>query len=98
LLILDGFSGHISISIKDYYLAFDIKLGFLPPHSTHLFQPLDVAVFGPLKRIHQRKLLEALHHTNISFSRTDFVFVLQEILSTGLTRHNIIKGFEETGI
>ena len=29
----------------------DIILMVLPPHSSHLTQPLDVAIFGPLKKV-----------------------------------------------
>jgi hypothetical protein len=32
----------------------------LPPHTSHLLQPLDVAIFGPLKK----RLTAALHHLN----------------------------------
>ena len=34
----------------------DIYLLFLIPHSSHVLQPLDVAVFGPVKNAYWRKV------------------------------------------
>ena len=49
LLIMDGHSSHYSpdfirIAAKEQILIF-----VLPPHTTHLTQPLDKGCFGPLK-------------------------------------------------
>jgi hypothetical protein len=40
------------------YLLYCFRFCFLPENSTHLLQPLDVSVFGPLKR-RWREVLEA---------------------------------------
>ncbi|KDN62135.1 hypothetical protein CSUB01_12085, partial [Colletotrichum sublineola] len=56
LLLLDGFTGHMSIKLMEYTTAFDIILGFLPPHITHFLQPMDVGVFQPFKGAQQKVL------------------------------------------
>ncbi|EGU77976.1 hypothetical protein FOXB_11511 [Fusarium oxysporum f. sp. conglutinans Fo5176] len=56
LLVIDGFTGKTSLEFMDYCLRFDIEIFILPPHSTHLTQPLDVGVFQLLKNAHQRRL------------------------------------------
>jgi hypothetical protein len=33
-----------------------IDLLILPPHCSHLLQPLDVGVYGPLKRYHAQEV------------------------------------------
>jgi hypothetical protein len=60
LLICDGHDSHISGSFIAHCLLNRIILFILPPHTSHLLQPLDVAIFGPLKK----RLTAALHHLN----------------------------------
>lgn len=49
IIIGDNLPSHINHKIVDLCEANNIRMVFLPPNSTHLLQPLDVAVFGPLK-------------------------------------------------
>ena len=49
LLICDGHDSHISAAFIYHCMQNDIVLLLLLPHSSHLMQPLDVGVFGPLK-------------------------------------------------
>jgi hypothetical protein len=60
LLICDGHDSHISGSFIAHCLQNKILLLILPPHTSHLLQPLDVAFFGPLKG----RLTAALSHLN----------------------------------
>jgi hypothetical protein len=60
LLICDGHDSHISGSFIAHCLLNKILLFILPPHTSHLLQPLDVAIFGPLKK----RLTAALEHLN----------------------------------
>lgn len=56
VLIGDNLSSHLSEEIVTQCEANNIRFVFLPPNSTHLTQPLDVAFFRPLK-IAWRKVL-----------------------------------------
>src|SRR5579859_1030325 len=49
LLLCDGHDSHISAEFIAFTIGNNIEVVLLPPHSSHLLQPLDVAVFGPLK-------------------------------------------------
>ena len=49
LLLLDGHDSHISVDFIDYCHDHNIWPLCLPPHTTHLMQPLDVVVFQPYK-------------------------------------------------
>ena len=49
LLLCDGHDSHISAALSAYCLQHHIVLALLPPHSSHLLQPLDVGIFAPLK-------------------------------------------------
>lgn len=48
-LIGDNLASHMSLEVVTLCEKYKIRLIFLPPNSTHLLQPLDVGVFGPLK-------------------------------------------------
>ncbi|KAJ2973747.1 hypothetical protein NQ176_g6431 [Zarea fungicola] len=98
LLVVDGFTGHTTLDFAEYCIHFDIIIAILPPHSTHIMQPLDVGVFQPLKSAHQKELRKALAHGNISFTRVDFLASFRDIYRAGFTTHNVMAAFEKTGL
>ena len=49
LLIQDGHGSHVSIELIELARAHNIHLLCLPAHTTHVLQPLDVAVFKSFK-------------------------------------------------
>ena len=50
LLLLDGHSSHITVPFIQFTIEHQILLLCLPPHTTHILQPLDVGIFGPYQR------------------------------------------------
>lgn len=56
VLIGDNLPSHMNHKLVPLCEQHNIRMVFLPPNATHLLQPLDVAVFGPLKR-HWRNVL-----------------------------------------
>ncbi len=51
VLFLDGHYSHISLNLITSAKKEGIHLLCLPPHLTHILQPLDVGVYGPAKKI-----------------------------------------------
>ena len=49
LLILDGHKSHITYEVREIARDNNIHLLKLPPHTTHLLQPLDIGVFNRMK-------------------------------------------------
>ncbi|KAH0174500.1 hypothetical protein KCU67_g732, partial [Aureobasidium melanogenum] len=49
LLIMDGHGSHTTIDFLWYCKQNKIHLLFLPAHTSHVLQPLDLGVFAPLK-------------------------------------------------
>jgi hypothetical protein len=98
LLVIDGFTGKTSLEFMEYCIRFDIEIIILPPHSTHLTQPLDVGVFQLLKNAHQKLLRRHIREGYLNFKRSGFISKLSEILREGFTVHNIMNGFEKSGI
>lgn len=50
VLICDGFAGHTNDALKVATATDNVRLVFLPAHSSHITQPLDKFVFAVLKR------------------------------------------------
>lgn len=49
VLIGDNLASHLSINVINLCRINGVKFVLLPPNSTHLCQPLDLAFFRPLK-------------------------------------------------
>ena len=49
VLILDNFSGHVHPEVVETAAQHHVVMVGLPPHSTHITQPLDVTLMKPLK-------------------------------------------------
>ena len=64
LLIVDGHASNISTEFIKFCNEKKIILLCLPPHTTHILEPLDVSVFGPLSREY-RKQLEVVTRFNV---------------------------------
>jgi hypothetical protein len=49
LLLYDGHKSHISLFLTEWAKNNNVILFILPPHTSHLLQPLDVGILGHLK-------------------------------------------------
>ncbi|KAI7768449.1 hypothetical protein LZL87_014132 [Fusarium oxysporum] len=72
LLILDGHESHHSADFEVYCKEKKIIPPCMPPHSSHLLQPLDVGCFGPLKKAYSQEIEHLMrrhitHITKITF-------------------------------
>lgn len=99
LLLLDGHISHKSLQCLEYCMEHEIELICLPPHTTHVLQPLDRTVFKPLKTYYHHET-NSFVHTNPTASITKFVFgrIFSAAWRKGATVGNAVKGFECTGI
>ena len=66
LLIIDGHESHSSLDFQDLCKEKNIVLRYMPPHSSHLLQPLNVGCFAPLKRRYGDQI-SALARNRINF-------------------------------
>jgi hypothetical protein len=49
LILYDGHKSHVSLGLVEWARDQHIILFVLPPHCSHLLQPMDVSCFGPLE-------------------------------------------------
>ncbi len=56
LLILDGHDSHTTDDFMWNCFNNNVYLVFLPAHTSHVLQPLDLSVFSPLKQAYRKYL------------------------------------------
>ena len=70
----------------------------MPPHISHLLQPLDVGVFSPLKRAYG-KLVEGLMVAGNNYiDKQDFLHLYPLACTKVFTAGNICSGFTGAGL
>ena len=99
ILLLDGHSSHFNPEAIAVAAEEKIVIFCLPPHTTHVAQPLDVSFFGPLKQ-HWAKVCNDYISDNPGRVVTKFQFsslfnaaCFQTIIPT-----TIISGFQKVGV
>ena len=97
-IIGDNLSAHLSpVSLKR---ASELGISFrlLPPNTTHFLQPLDVAVFSPLKTAWRRQLTDYKRDTlNKSLLKKHFSEQFKTLCSS-ISADNVKSGFRATGL
>ena len=98
MLICDGHDSHITSDFIEFCMDNNILLMILPPHSSHLTQPLDVGVFGALKK-HMASKLEPLLHVGIScIQKVEWTAAFIEAHQQAFRAQNILSSFHDAGI
>jgi hypothetical protein len=70
----------------------------MPPHSSHILQPLDVGCFGPLKAAYGKQI-ESLMRANIThIAKEDFLPAFCAAHYVAMTARNIQGGFRGAGL
>lgn len=106
LIIGDNLSSHFNPEVLRLATENDIKFCCLPPNSTHLCQPLDVAFYGPLKK-YWRQVLDTwkllLKRKSRNLTKEEFPGLLTKLYARlypteAETSRNLTAGFEKCGI
>ena len=99
LLILDGHASHISNKVISFYIASKIILLCLPPHTTHLLQPLDVGVFAPLSEAYRSSVCKKSKYLyTYSVDKVAFLQILGDAREEAITLTNIEKAWAKIGL
>ena len=54
IIFMDGHTSHINVAVSEFCREKEIILFCFIPQASHLLQPLDVSVYGPLKNFGMR--------------------------------------------
>lgn len=100
VLVGDNLASHLTIPVIQKCIENDIRFVFLPPNSTHLTQPLDVAVFAPMKRKWREQVKKWKTRNKGAIRKDVFPRLLRKTIESLQEKmsDNIIAGFRGTGI
>ena len=98
LLILDGHGSHITWQFCQFALEKNIQIICLPAHSTHLLQPLDVGIFGPLQHYYGKAADTHMRDTWTGVKKGTFWTFYSEARALTFLPKTIQSAFRATGI
>ena len=70
----------------------------LPPHSTHLLQPLDVGGFGPLSKAYKQLVSSRSRYGAVNVSKVEFLNLIQVARKQAMSTTNILSAWRGTGL
>ena len=98
LLILDGHGSHATAEFDRFCMEKRIIPLYMPPHSSHLLQPLDVSCFSPLKHLYGQRVQEKIQKGILSIGKEDFLQIYPGVHQQALSSSNIQSGFAATSL
>ncbi|EIW65542.1 hypothetical protein TREMEDRAFT_66455 [Tremella mesenterica DSM 1558] len=100
LLIVDGHSSHVNYTFLQLCDSLRIAVCILPPHSTHLLQPLDVGVFSPLSSHYTTvsTQLSVAWEGRVGMSKALFYLIFKQAWANALSESTIRHAFAKAGI
>lgn len=98
LLLLDNHSSHMALKNIEFCRENGIILLTFPPHCTHKLQPMDRAIFGPLKRAINTACDNWMRsNAGKVMSIYDVPSIAKSAFAVAITAKNISPGFAATG-
>jgi len=98
ILFLDGHVSHLTYHLSMFCKDKGIHIIAFYPNSTHIQQPLDVAIFGPLKKEWAKEVHDWRMKSEDSLTKYDFAPLLNQVINTRLTKETVKNGFRTTGL
>lgn len=98
LLVLDGHESHISAQFQQYCQDNKIITLCMPPHSSHILQPLDVGCFAPLKASYGKQIENLVRVRINHITKLEFLPAFKDAFKAAFTEQNIKSGFRATGL
>jgi len=95
---MDGYSSHITANVIAYCIEHTIDLLILPPHTSHVLQPLDVSVFSPLKRALAAETDAASRLDSSRIPRIEWTSMYIRAREQAFRSSNILSGWKATGL
>jgi hypothetical protein len=98
LLIINGHESHKSLAFQDLCEESKIITLYMPPHTSHILQPLNVGCFAPLKRAYKTEI-NVLANSNIThINKKAFLAAFSQVFNRVFSSNNIQSSFQATGL
>jgi hypothetical protein len=94
LLLCDNHGSHITVDFMYQCFVNNVQMVYLPPHSSHVLQPLDVGVFSVLKRRYRKEIANfARYDETRPIQLAQFIHFYAKARRDVLTPHYIETGW-----
>ena len=99
LLLLDGHGSHERLNFMLAAHDSNIILVYLPPHTSHILQPLDLSIFSPLKAEYRSEVAKNAYIDDAApIHKQRFLQYYKQARDSALSLKNIESGFRATGL
>ena len=98
LLIIDGHESHNSLEFQEICKENKIYTLCMPPHSSHLLQPLDVGCFSSLKRAYGHQISSLIRDHINHITKLEFLPAFRAAYQQSITENNIYASFRGAGL
>lgn len=98
MLLVDGHNSHIDLDTSKFCEANGIILYCLPPHTSHVLQPLDVGFFSALKRAWQQCVTQYQQENGIPVDKCSFARVFRSAYTSVVKLSTIVNAFRASGL
>ena len=98
LILYDGHRSHHSLDLIEWAKTNNIFLLVLPPHCSHILQPMDVGCFGPFQIKYSQECQTFTRCNGQMVSRYDVCGLACKAYSASLTPANLKAAFAKSGI
>ena len=93
LILYDGHGSHISVDLIDWGAERNIILFVLPPHTSHILQPMDVGCFGPFQLKYNQECSSFARNQHRTVTRYDVCALACSAYAKALSPTNLQKVF-----
>ena len=91
---MDGHSSHMTANFIAFCMQTSIDLLILPPHCSHVLQPLDLSLFAPLKRALAEETDAICRLDSGRISRVEWIEMYIRAREKSFTSLNILSGWK----
>lgn len=99
LILFDGHKSHVRLTLANWARQRNVTLFLLPPHSSHITQPLDVAIFGPFKIMNYRECSSYMQNNpGATVTKYEIAKLSSKPYMKAISTDNLVSSFRKTGI
>ena len=98
LVLYDGHKSHFSIELIEWANMNNIILFVLPPHCSHILQPMDVGCFGPFQIKYNQECQAFSRNQGRVVTKYDVCRLACKAYTAALSPGNLRSAFDKAGI
>jgi hypothetical protein len=95
---MDGHESHDSLPFQQYCKENKIITLYMPPHSSHLLQPLNVGCFAPLKVAYERQVKHLMRNRITHITKLEFLPCFKQAFFDTFRESVVQSGFQGAGL